>query len=124
MGWGMAVSRRSRRDFGITALGGAAAIFALVSVSAHAEPVEEFFSGRQIKFVVGSAGGGGYESYSRLPGRSRPAEAHHQSGERREDRRAPRPHLREPQGCARSGRGALAAKLKRDDFSSNRHPAL
>jgi len=66
LGWGMAVSRRSRRDFGITALGGAAAIFALVSVSAHAEPVEEFFSGRQIKFVVGSAGGGGYESYSRL----------------------------------------------------------
>src|SRR5260370_17350621 len=66
MGWGMAVSRRSRRDFGITALGGAAAIFALVSVSAHAEPVEEFFSGRQIKFVIGSAGGGGYESYSPL----------------------------------------------------------
>src|SRR5260370_27281432 len=78
LGWGMAVSRRSRRDFGITALGGAAAIFALVSVSAHAEPVEEFFSGRQIKFVVGSAGGGGYESYSRLliPYLSRPLPGH------------------------------------------------
>jgi tripartite-type tricarboxylate transporter receptor subunit TctC len=35
---------------------------------ARAEPVEEFFAGKQIKFVVGSAGGGGYESYSRLIG--------------------------------------------------------
>jgi tripartite-type tricarboxylate transporter receptor subunit TctC len=34
--------------------------------TARAQSVEEFFSGRQIKFVVGSAGGGGYESYSRL----------------------------------------------------------
>jgi tripartite-type tricarboxylate transporter receptor subunit TctC len=35
-------------------------------MTARAEPVEDFFSGKQIKFVVGSAGGGGYESYSRL----------------------------------------------------------
>src|ERR1700724_2577409 len=62
----MAVSRRSRRDFGITALRGAAALCTFVALPARAEPVEEFFSGKQIKFVVGSAGGGGYESYSRL----------------------------------------------------------
>jgi tripartite-type tricarboxylate transporter receptor subunit TctC len=62
----MAGSRGSRRDFGITALSGAAAICAFGSWSARAQPVEEFFSGKQIKFVVGSAGGGGYESYSRL----------------------------------------------------------
>lgn len=36
---------------------------------AMAQSVEEFYSGRQIKFVVGSAGGGGYELYSRLLGR-------------------------------------------------------
>jgi tripartite-type tricarboxylate transporter receptor subunit TctC len=33
---------------------------------AMAQSVEEFYSGRQVKFVVGSAGGGGYELYSRL----------------------------------------------------------
>ena len=33
---------------------------------AMAQSPEEFYSGRQIKFVVGSAGGGGYELYSRL----------------------------------------------------------
>ncbi len=62
----MAVSERSRRDFGIAALGGAAALCTFGSRPARAETVEEFFSGKQIKFVVGSAGGGGYESYSRL----------------------------------------------------------
>ena len=62
----MSLSRLSRRDFGIAALGGAAALCTLGPPSARAETVEEFFSGKQIKFVVGSAGGGGYEFYSRL----------------------------------------------------------
>jgi tripartite-type tricarboxylate transporter receptor subunit TctC len=44
----------------------ALAIFVGVAPAARAQSVESFFSGRQIKFVVGSAGGGGYESYSRL----------------------------------------------------------
>jgi tripartite-type tricarboxylate transporter receptor subunit TctC len=44
----------------------AAAICAFASPAARAEPVEEFFTGKQVKFVIGSAGGGGYESYSRL----------------------------------------------------------
>jgi tripartite-type tricarboxylate transporter receptor subunit TctC len=44
----------------------AAAALCTVAPPARAEPVEEFFAGKQIKFVVGSAGGGGYESYSRL----------------------------------------------------------
>ncbi|HLH94112.1 MAG TPA: tripartite tricarboxylate transporter substrate-binding protein [Xanthobacteraceae bacterium] len=39
---------------------------ALLGGSAHADPVEDFFAGRQIKFILGSAGGGGYDSYSRL----------------------------------------------------------
>jgi tripartite-type tricarboxylate transporter receptor subunit TctC len=43
-----------------------AAALCLLAVTARAEPVEEFFAGRQIKFVLGTAGGGGYESYSRL----------------------------------------------------------
>src|SRR5579872_5026298 len=62
----MAMSICSRRDFGIAALGGAAALCTFGVLPARAETVEEFFSGKQIKFVVGSAGGGGYESYSRL----------------------------------------------------------
>jgi tripartite-type tricarboxylate transporter receptor subunit TctC len=62
----MTAPRRSRGDFGIAALSSVAAIFALICLPARAEPVEEFFSGKQIKFVIGSAGGGGYESYSRL----------------------------------------------------------
>jgi hypothetical protein len=62
----MAVFGRSRRDFGIAALGGAAALCWFGSLPARSETVEEFFSGKQIKFVVGSAGGGGYEFYSRL----------------------------------------------------------
>jgi tripartite-type tricarboxylate transporter receptor subunit TctC len=43
-----------------------AAATCFLAATARAEPVEEFFAGKQIKFVVGSAGGGGYESYSRL----------------------------------------------------------
>ena len=50
------------------------AFVALALAAAHcggaaAQTLEEFYSGRQIKFVVGSAGGGGYEFYSRLLGR-------------------------------------------------------
>ncbi len=44
----------------------ATVICAFISLPARAQTVEEFFAGKQIKFVVGSAGGGGYESYSRL----------------------------------------------------------
>jgi tripartite-type tricarboxylate transporter receptor subunit TctC len=36
---------------------------------AAAQSVKDFYAGRQIKFVVGSQGGGGYEFYSRLLGR-------------------------------------------------------
>ncbi len=42
---------------------------ALVGANAGAQPAKEFYAGRQIKLVVGSAGGGGYEFYSRLLGR-------------------------------------------------------
>lgn len=38
----------------------------MLSGSALAQTVGEFYAGRQVKFVVGSAGGGGYEFYSRL----------------------------------------------------------
>jgi tripartite-type tricarboxylate transporter receptor subunit TctC len=58
-------SGHSRRHCRAIALW-AAATCACVCLPARAEPVEEFFSGKQIKFVIGSAGGGGYESYSRL----------------------------------------------------------
>ena len=47
----------------------ALALAAVNCGGAAAQSLEEFYSGRQIKFVVGSAGGGGYEFYSRLLGR-------------------------------------------------------
>lgn len=45
---------------------GAAALLAFLPCAAQAESVEDFYAGKQVKFIVGSAGGGGYESYSRL----------------------------------------------------------
>jgi tripartite-type tricarboxylate transporter receptor subunit TctC len=58
----------SRRDRGggYRAVALWAAALCLLCVTARAEPVEELFAGKQIKFVLGTAGGGGYESYSRL----------------------------------------------------------
>jgi tripartite-type tricarboxylate transporter receptor subunit TctC len=45
-------------------------VLAAIGVSpACAQSVQDFYAGRQIKFVVGSQGGGGYEFYSRLLGR-------------------------------------------------------
>lgn len=38
----------------------------LLPDGAGAQSAQDFYSGKQIKFVVGSAGGGGYEVYSRL----------------------------------------------------------
>jgi tripartite-type tricarboxylate transporter receptor subunit TctC len=38
----------------------------LLPLSATADPVEDFYRGKRIRFIVGSAGGGGYESYSRI----------------------------------------------------------
>jgi tripartite-type tricarboxylate transporter receptor subunit TctC len=53
----------------------AAAFAALVTASllvawpAQAQSVEQFYAGRQVKFSIGSPGGGGYDFYSRLVGR-------------------------------------------------------
>jgi tripartite-type tricarboxylate transporter receptor subunit TctC len=38
----------------------------LIPTFAAAESVEDFYRGKRIRFIVGSAGGGGYESYSRI----------------------------------------------------------
>lgn len=38
----------------------------LIPLCAAAESVEDFYRGKRIRLIVGSAGGGGYESYSRL----------------------------------------------------------
>jgi tripartite-type tricarboxylate transporter receptor subunit TctC len=40
--------------------------FLLIPTFASAESVEDFYRGKRIRFIVGSAGGGGYESYSRI----------------------------------------------------------
>lgn len=40
----------------------------LVSQAAHAQTVEQFYSGRQIKLFVGGGAGGGYDFYARLIG--------------------------------------------------------
>ena len=39
---------------------------AIVQAPAYAQMGEDFYRGRQVKFIVGSAGGGGYEFYARL----------------------------------------------------------
>ena len=40
------------------------AMLCAFATAARPRPVEQFFAGKQIKFVVGSAGGGGYEFYA------------------------------------------------------------
>jgi tripartite-type tricarboxylate transporter receptor subunit TctC len=45
--------------------GACAALLAAASIS-RADPIEDFYKGRSIKFVVGSNIGGSYDSYSRL----------------------------------------------------------
>lgn len=44
----------------------AATGFAAIGSSANAQSVEQFYKGRQIKYMLGSAGGGGYDAYSRV----------------------------------------------------------
>ena len=41
-------------------------LFAAIATPSHAQSPEKFYKDRQLKFIVGSAGGGGYEFYSRL----------------------------------------------------------
>ena len=47
----------------------AAAVCLFDASAAQAQSVEQFYSGRQVKFFIGSPGGGGYDFYSRLVGR-------------------------------------------------------
>jgi tripartite-type tricarboxylate transporter receptor subunit TctC len=60
------VSQRRRLPLLAGLLLGLGVCAATLAVPARAETVEEFYAGKQVKFVVGSAGGGGYEIYSRL----------------------------------------------------------
>lgn len=41
-------------------------LLAALPSTAHAQSVEEFYAGRQAKFFIASAGGGGYDFYARL----------------------------------------------------------
>jgi tripartite-type tricarboxylate transporter receptor subunit TctC len=47
----------------------AAALWLSAAPAAQAQSVEQFYAGRQVKFFIGSPGGGGYDFYSRLVGR-------------------------------------------------------
>jgi tripartite-type tricarboxylate transporter receptor subunit TctC len=47
----------------------AAVALAFLASEVRAQAAKEFYSGRQIRFAIGSAGGGGYDFYSRLVGR-------------------------------------------------------
>jgi tripartite-type tricarboxylate transporter receptor subunit TctC len=49
--------------------GMAFATLAVAAAPCAAEPVAEFYSGKQIRFIIRSGAGGGYDSYSRLLGR-------------------------------------------------------
>jgi tripartite-type tricarboxylate transporter receptor subunit TctC len=46
-----------------------AAILVVVAMPATADPVEDFYRGKQIRFIIRSGVGGSYDSYSRLLGR-------------------------------------------------------
>jgi tripartite-type tricarboxylate transporter receptor subunit TctC len=50
---------------GFLFIAGLAILLALLPASVRADSAEEFYRGKRIRFIVGSAGGGGYESYSR-----------------------------------------------------------
>jgi tripartite-type tricarboxylate transporter receptor subunit TctC len=51
------------------AAAGIAIVILFIVVAARAQSVEQFYAGRQVKFFIGSPGGGGYDFYSRLVGR-------------------------------------------------------
>ena len=44
----------------------AAIAFALHPATGHAQSVEQFYSGRQVKLFIGGGAGGGYDFYGRL----------------------------------------------------------
>jgi tripartite-type tricarboxylate transporter receptor subunit TctC len=44
----------------------ATAALVLAGLPARADPVSEFYKGQQIKLIVGSGAGGGYDVYGRL----------------------------------------------------------
>jgi tripartite-type tricarboxylate transporter receptor subunit TctC len=46
-----------------------AAVCLFATSPAQAQSVEQFYAGRQVKFFIGSPGGGGYDFYSRIVGR-------------------------------------------------------
>ena len=46
-----------------------AAAFATGAVAAHAEDMTDAYKGKQIKFIISSAVGGGYDAYSRTVAR-------------------------------------------------------
>ncbi|MPZ37705.1 MAG: hypothetical protein GEU95_06525 [Rhizobiales bacterium] len=45
------------------------ALSAFAAIPVHADPVAEFYTGKQIRFIIRSGVGGGYDQYSRLLGR-------------------------------------------------------
>jgi len=49
----------------LSIIGGCAALLAAAG-TCRADPVEDFYRGRTVKFIVGSNTGGGYDTYSRL----------------------------------------------------------
>src|SRR6188508_2023852 len=62
------MKRRGLNVIGIAVAGLFALAIPPASV-AHAQSVEEFYSGKQLKFYVGSSAGTGYDVYARLVGR-------------------------------------------------------
>src|SRR5262245_54985856 len=61
-----ATRRGARCVLSALTLAAAAGLFPL---PAQAQSVEQFYAGRQVKFFIGSPGGGGYDFYARIVGR-------------------------------------------------------
>jgi len=61
----MGKARKGPRTLLGALLSGAVLIGLAGAAPAAAQSVEQFYKGKQIKFILGSAGGGGYDAYSR-----------------------------------------------------------
>jgi tripartite-type tricarboxylate transporter receptor subunit TctC len=44
----------------------ALAVFLATPIAAHADPIEDFYKNRQLRFIIGANAGGSYDSYARL----------------------------------------------------------
>jgi tripartite-type tricarboxylate transporter receptor subunit TctC len=58
--------KRALGSAGTTRVWLAGAILLITCLAAHADPIEDFYKNRQLRFIIGANSGGSYDSYGRL----------------------------------------------------------